>query len=79
MKDSVVLFRLLFVLELQLFQSFFFNVSVGNCVEFVSMGSGQIQLWQFFFEFLLDLKNLICIVWEGVNGEFKFVDLDEVV
>lgn len=33
----------------------------------------------FFFEFLFDFKNFICIVWEGVNGEFKFVDFDEVV
>lgn len=28
---------------------------------------------------MFDFKNFICIVWEGVNGEFKFVDFDEVV
>ncbi|KAM9299527.1 retroviral integration site protein Fli-1 homolog [Gastrophryne carolinensis] len=41
-------------------------------------GSGQIQLWQFLLELLSDSGNSGCITWEGVNGEFKMTDPDEV-
>ncbi|XP_072281372.1 Friend leukemia integration 1 transcription factor-like isoform X2 [Pyxicephalus adspersus] len=41
-------------------------------------GSGQIQLWQFLLELLSDSGNSSCIAWEGVNGEFKMTDPDEV-
>ncbi|CAN2388032.1 Friend leukemia integration 1b [Pristimantis euphronides] len=41
-------------------------------------GSGQIQLWQFLLELLSDSGNAGCIAWEGVNGEFKMTDPDEV-
>ncbi|KAM4703726.1 retroviral integration site protein Fli-1 homolog isoform 2-T2 [Rhinophrynus dorsalis] len=41
-------------------------------------GSGQIQLWQFLLELLSDSGNSGCIAWEGVNGEFKMTDPDEV-
>lgn len=44
----------------------------------VSQGSGQIQLWQFLLELLADSSNADFIVWEGVNGEFKLNDPDEV-
>ncbi|XP_041375485.1 Friend leukemia integration 1 transcription factor-like [Gigantopelta aegis] len=43
-----------------------------------SSGSGQIQLWQFLLELLSDSGNASCITWEGMNGEFKLVDPDEV-
>jgi hypothetical protein len=35
-------------------------------------------LWQFLLELLSDCRNADCITWEGVNGEFKLVDPDEV-
>ncbi|KAM5132289.1 Friend leukemia integration 1 transcription factor-like [Mantella aurantiaca] len=41
-------------------------------------GDGQIQLWQFLLELLSDSGNSGCIAWEGVNGEFKMTDPDEV-
>jgi len=41
-------------------------------------GSGQIQLWQFLLELLSDASNSSSITWEGVNGEFKMVDPDDV-
>ncbi|XP_040183043.1 Friend leukemia integration 1 transcription factor-like isoform X2 [Rana temporaria] len=41
-------------------------------------GSGQIQLWQFLLELLSDSGNSGCIAWEGLNGEFKMTDPDEV-
>ncbi|XP_069804380.1 ETS translocation variant 2 [Dendropsophus ebraccatus] len=41
-------------------------------------GSGQIQLWQFLLELLSDSGNAGCIAWEGLNGEFKMTDPDEV-
>ncbi|KAM3921157.1 Friend leukemia integration 1 transcription factor-like isoform 2-T2 [Leptodactylus fuscus] len=41
-------------------------------------GSGQIQLWQFLLELLSDSENSGCIAWEGLNGEFKMTDPDEV-
>uniref|UniRef100_A0A8C5QMG1 Uncharacterized protein n=1 Tax=Leptobrachium leishanense TaxID=445787 RepID=A0A8C5QMG1_9ANUR len=41
-------------------------------------GSGQIQLWQFLLELLSDSSNSSCIAWEGLNGEFKMTDPDEV-
>ncbi|XP_063292083.1 Friend leukemia integration 1 transcription factor-like isoform X2 [Pelobates fuscus] len=41
-------------------------------------GSGQIQLWQFLLELLSDSNNSGCIAWEGLNGEFKMTDPDEV-
>ncbi|KAG8433653.1 hypothetical protein GDO86_012124 [Hymenochirus boettgeri] len=44
----------------------------------VKTGSGQIQLWQFLLELLSDSGNSGCIAWEGVNGEFKMTDPDEV-
>uniref|UniRef100_A0A2R9ADU8 ETS transcription factor ERG n=2 Tax=Homininae TaxID=207598 RepID=A0A2R9ADU8_PANPA len=43
-----------------------------------SLGSGQIQLWQFLLELLSDSSNSSCITWEGTNGEFKMTDPDEV-
>lgn len=43
-----------------------------------SLGSGQIQLWQFLLELLSDSSNSNCITWEGTNGEFKMTDPDEV-
>ncbi len=43
-----------------------------------SAGSGQIQLWQFLLELLSDSSNGAAITWEGINGEFKLVDPDEV-
>lgn len=42
------------------------------------LGSGQIQLWQFLLELLSDSANASYITWEGINGEFKLVDPDEV-
>lgn len=44
----------------------------------VHAGSGQIQLWQFLLELLADSSNVAFITWEGVNGEFKLTDPDEV-
>lgn len=44
----------------------------------ISLGSGQIQLWQFLLELLSDSSNSSCITWEGTNGEFKMTDPDEV-
>lgn len=41
-------------------------------------GSGQIQLWQFLLELLSDASNYSSITWEGVDGEFKLLDPDEV-
>ncbi|CAO4364034.1 unnamed protein product [Caenorhabditis nigoni] len=41
-------------------------------------GSGQTQLWQFLLELLSDKRYSEVITWEGVNGEFKLVDPDEV-
>lgn len=43
-----------------------------------SIGSGQIQLWQFLLELLADQSNNSFIAWEGQNGEFKLSDPDEV-
>ena len=43
-----------------------------------SIGSGQIQLWQFLLELLADQNNNSFIAWEGQNGEFKLSDPDEV-
>ena len=45
----------------------------------VSLGTGQIQLWQFLLELLSDTSaNANIIAWEGSNGEFKLIDPDEV-
>ena len=41
-------------------------------------GSGQIQLWQFLLELLSDPSNALSITWEGIHGEFKMVDPDDV-
>ncbi|GMT16972.1 hypothetical protein PFISCL1PPCAC_8269, partial [Pristionchus fissidentatus] len=41
-------------------------------------GSGQTQLWQFLLELLTDPRNSQHITWEGLQGEFKLVDPDEV-
>ncbi|XDV40724.1 hypothetical protein PO909_009746 [Leuciscus waleckii] len=43
-----------------------------------TVGSGQIQLWQFLLELLSDSNNSAIITWEGTNGEFKMTDPDEV-
>ncbi|XP_073780794.1 fli-1 proto-oncogene, ETS transcription factor-related sequence isoform X4 [Danio rerio] len=43
-----------------------------------TVGSGQIQLWQFLLELLSDSNNSTIITWEGTNGEFKMTDPDEV-
>ncbi|KAA0702807.1 Retroviral integration site protein [Triplophysa tibetana] len=43
-----------------------------------TVGSGQIQLWQFLLELLSDSNNAGIITWEGTNGEFKMTDPDEV-
>jgi len=45
----------------------------------LSLGTGQIQLWQFLLELLADASaNANVIAWEGSNGEFKLIDPDEV-
>ena len=44
----------------------------------MSVGSGQIQLWQFLLELLSDSGNSTCITWDGTSGEFKLTDPDEV-
>lgn len=55
------------------------NLSSLTCVSCPpSLGSGQIQLWQFLLELLSDSSNSNCITWEGTNGEFKMTDPDEV-
>jgi hypothetical protein len=41
-------------------------------------GSGQIQLWQYLLELLRDNANASCIRWEGMGGEFRMVDPEEV-
>lgn len=41
-------------------------------------GSGQIQLWQFLLELLSDPKYSDSITWEGIHGEFKMVNPDDV-
>jgi len=41
------------------------------CSRLVSVGSGQIQLWQFLLELLADSLNREIIQWEGTDGEFK--------
>jgi len=45
---------------------------------FIGTGTGQIQLWQFLLELLADKQNADCITWEGISGEFKLTDPDEV-
>ncbi|XP_014780443.1 retroviral integration site protein Fli-1 homolog [Octopus bimaculoides] len=40
--------------------------------------SGQVQLWQFLLELLLDDTNTSCIKWDGGRGEFRMVDPEEV-
>lgn len=44
---------------------------------FISTG-GQVQLWQFLLELLLDEGNTSCIKWDGGRGEFRMVDPEEV-
>ncbi|XP_048775751.1 uncharacterized protein LOC125680315 [Ostrea edulis] len=41
-------------------------------------GGGQVQLWQFLLELLIDTSNSDCIRWEDLNGEFRIVDPEEV-
>lgn len=48
------------------------------CMELSNPGSSQIQLWQFLMELLTVASNAPCIAWEGVTGQFKMVDPDEV-
>ncbi|CAK8694148.1 unnamed protein product [Clavelina lepadiformis] len=48
------------------------------CMELSNPGSSQIQLWQFLMELLTASSNAPCIAWEGVTGQFKMVDPDEV-
>ncbi|XP_003368363.1 DNA-binding protein D-ETS-3, partial [Trichinella spiralis] len=45
---------------------------------FPILGTGQIQLWQFLLELLSDNSNAAFITWEGINGEFKLIDPEEV-
>ncbi|CDW56634.1 Ets domain containing protein [Trichuris trichiura] len=45
---------------------------------YAEKGSGQIQLWQFLLELLSDNANASFIAWEGMNGEFKLIDPEEV-
>ncbi|GAB1602763.1 ETS homologous factor-like [Argonauta hians] len=44
---------------------------------YISTG-GQVQLWQFLLELLLDDTNTACIKWDGGRGEFRMVDPEEV-
>lgn len=44
---------------------------------FISTG-GQVQLWQFLLELLLDEGHTSCIKWDGGRGEFRMVDPEEV-
>ncbi|XP_064651596.1 transcriptional regulator ERG-like [Lineus longissimus] len=46
-------------------------------VKLKQSGGGQIQLWQFLLELLADSANSECIIWEGVHGEFRIKDPDE--
>ncbi|XP_042211683.1 Friend leukemia integration 1 transcription factor-like [Homarus americanus] len=48
------------------------------CSKLATQGSGQIQLWQFLLELLLEPANAAVITWEGTAGEFKILDPDEV-
>ncbi|XP_062570203.1 ETS domain-containing transcription factor ets-5-like [Saccostrea cucullata] len=41
-------------------------------------GGGQVQLWQFLLELLIDTSNNNCIRWEDLSGEFRIVDPEEV-
>uniref|UniRef100_A0A914M1X2 ETS domain-containing protein n=1 Tax=Meloidogyne incognita TaxID=6306 RepID=A0A914M1X2_MELIC len=43
-----------------------------------STGSGQIQLWQFLLELLIEPLCSEIILWEGEQGEFKLLEPDEV-
>lgn len=43
-----------------------------------TQGTGQIQLWQFLLEQLTDPVNSNVITWEGIKGEFKILDTDEI-
>lgn len=47
-------------------------------IQVIFSGSGQIQLWQFLLELLSDASNFSSITWEGVDGEFKLLDPDDV-
>ena len=41
-------------------------------------GGGQVQLWQFLLELLIDNSNRSCIRWEDLSGEFRIVNPEEV-
>ena len=41
-------------------------------------GSGQIQLWQFLLELLLEESNSAIITWEDAEGQFRILDPDEI-
>ena len=38
----------------------------------------QIQLWQFILELLFDPEAAACVTWEGVRGEFRILDPDDI-
>lgn len=42
------------------------------------VGGGQIKLWQFLLELLIEGENTDCIRWEGTSGEFRMLDPDAV-
>ena len=44
----------------------------------VSVGTGQIQLWQFILELRADAANAFFIRWENTSGQFRMLDPDEV-
>lgn len=46
--------------------------------QYVLIGSGPIQLWQFLLELLTDRRCRSCICWTGDGWEFKLTDPDEV-
>lgn len=43
-----------------------------------SGNNGQVQLWQFLLELLTDAENREYIQWQGVEGEFKLINPEEV-
>merc|ERR1711935_2343 len=48
------------------------------CFGYSNPGSTQIQLWQFLLDLLKTDEYRNCIQWEGLNGEFRMTDPDEV-
>uniref|UniRef100_A0A915EKY8 ETS domain-containing protein n=1 Tax=Ditylenchus dipsaci TaxID=166011 RepID=A0A915EKY8_9BILA len=54
-----------------------FDTKCPSSLTLTPQAGGQIQLWQFLLELLSDPFSK-CIKWEGVQGEFKLVNPDEV-